>query len=225
MDDNIAMLDIILFAMVAAFLALRLWSVLGRRPGNEPPRHAAPLHGSHPDEDVEEQDAAEEDQDANDGMADIHAMPDHVRIGLDDIYHADRSFRIEDFLDGARTAYRMILEGFWSGRKDVFRPYVSDDVYEQFAGAIDARAEAGLTLENSLLEILEANMDSATLQDGKAEIVMRFEGDTVAVTRDKDDKVIEGDVTDSVRMTDIWTFERDVRSSDPNWLLAVTRAE
>lgn len=212
------MIGIIIFAMIALFLGLRLYAVLGKRTGHEQPL-------SRPAEDlVRERAIVPAIEDARDGTA-IVPEEQHMAgadAGLRAIAAADRNFGAADFLDGAKQAYRLILEAFWAGREEDYRAYVSDDVREAFGEDIAERAVQGHVLDNRMVRIERAVIADAKLSNGTAEITVRFDADIAAVTRDTDGKVIAGSLTDAVPTHDAWTFSRNLRSTDPNWLLTDT---
>ncbi len=118
----------------------------------------------------------------------------------------------------------MVLEAFWAGRKEDIREFLSDQVYNQFSGAIDERENEGLKVENRLLDTDEISVDRAQLAGRTAEITIKFISDIIAVTRNREGSLVEGDLSDSIQVTDIWTFSRELGSRDPNWLLVATRA-
>ena len=126
------------------------------------------------------------------------------------------------FLEGAKGAYAMVLEAFWEGDKETLRELCDDDVYESFAGAIDARTEAGETVENRLIRIEDATIKSAEMDGRVARIAVLFVSDIAAITRDRDGKAIAGSLDDAVESRDIWTFMRNVDATDPNWVLDET---
>ena len=211
------MTAIIIFALAAIFLGLRLYAVLGSRTGHEQslPRQeeAKPITGTDSSPPRDAAQAARlapqvDNQDANAGLRAIGA--------------ADRSFSLPEFVDGAQSAYRMILEGFWAGKIDEIADFVSADVREAFAEAAKTREEAGEVLDSRLVAIERTTVAGASLVDGVARITLRFDADIAAVTRDKDGVVIAGSLTDAIATHDVWTFERAIRSTDPNWTLVDT---
>ena len=115
-----------------------------------------------------------------------------------------------------------MLESFWQGDKETLRELTDDDVYESFAGAIDAREEAGETLDNRLIRIEDASVRSAELDGRIARIAVLFVADIAAVTRDKDGNVIAGSLDEAVESRDVWTFSRNVDASSPDWILDET---
>jgi predicted lipid-binding transport protein (Tim44 family) len=205
--------DIILFAMVAAFLVLRLRSVLGRRTGTEQRRDPF-ARPAGPDNVVTlpERNKAGE------------SNPSSVAAGIAQIRAADPSFDPDGFLRGARDAFAMIVGAFSSGDTATLRPLLSDDVYERFADAIRARQQAKETLETNLLSIKSTDLTQAELQGRTAMVTVRFVSDQANVTRGPDGKVIDGDPDRVIEKTDFWTFSRNTRSNDPNWQLVATQS-
>ncbi len=142
--------------------------------------------------------------------------------GVRAIAAADPGFDLLGFLEGAKGAYGMILEAFWKGDKDTLRELTDDDVYESFAQAIEAREEAGETLDNRLIRIEDATVRSAELDGSTARIAVLFVADIAAVTRDADGTVVAGSLDDAIESRDVWTFRRNVGAADPNWVLDET---
>lgn len=211
------MFFVVLFAAIAAFLALRLYSVLGKRTGHEQPlpRPAEERVGAPPmprtiDMPAEVRDAGPRTVDAG------------AEGGLRALVAADPSFDVAQFVEGAKSAYKMILEAFWKGDRDTLGWLVEDEVRDSFVAAIDAREAAGETLDNRLISIERAAISDIAIEGRMARITVRFDADIAAVTRDKDGNVIAGSLSDAVETHDVWTFSRDLRSDDPNWKLSDT---
>lgn len=213
------MLEIVLLAMVAAFLGLRLYSVLGRRAEQEeepvPQRFEA-------DEPPAVRPAAMPAPVQPPRAAELEGVMPAVERALREIAAADSKFNLAQFLDGARGAYRMILEAFWKGDRETLRELCDDDVYAGFTAVIDAREAAGETMDNSLIRIEEVRIHSASLDGKTARIALLFVADIASVTRDKDGTVIAGSLDDAIESRDVWTFSRNVTARDPNWLLDET---
>jgi predicted lipid-binding transport protein (Tim44 family) len=211
--------DIILFAMVAAFLVLRLRSVLGRRTGNERRRDAL-LRGP----------AAAGDKVVPIGIRPsappvaslTGAPPNSVAEGLAQIAAVDPGFTADRFLDGARAAFELILAAFARGDKTQLRSLLHDDVFTPFAAAIDERAAAGETLETRIEKLRDIDIVQAGVQDREARVSVKLVSDQINVLRAHDGSVVDGDPQNHIEKTDSWTFARDTRSPDPNWLLVAT---
>ena len=141
------------------------------------------------------------------------------------ILAADPAFDVARFLDGAKAAYRLILEAFWKGDLDTLRPHVDPHVYEAFASAIEQRKAESLTLDNRLVHIDQAVISEASAERSVAVLTVRFEADIAAVTRNGEGQVVAGSLSDAVQTRDLWTFRRDLSSRDPNWVLIETDEE
>lgn len=203
----------ILLMMVAAFLALRLYTVLGKRTGHEQP--------------LEERVGAKPLPRTIDVTPEVREVAPRViesgaESGMRGIVAAEPGFDIAQFVEGAQGAYRMILEAFWRGDREALRDLVTPDVLASFDEAIAARDEAGQTLDNRLVSVERATVVDAALNGRDARIRVKFDADIAAVTRDREGQVIAGSTDDAVETHDIWTFERTLKSSDPNWKLADT---
>ena len=213
---------IIILGLVALFIGLRLYSVLGERTGHE---QQPILKPADPDARVDPRPAQPSvtTQPAQD-PGDMAYLP-MAGPGVRAILAADPSFDVARFLEGAKAAYRMILEAFWSGNLDALRSHVDDHVFETFSGAVEQRRKEGLQLENRLVAVDQAVISEAAVDHGVAVVTVRFEADIAAVTRNADGEVVAGSLSDAVQTRDLWTFRRDVSSGDPNWLLIETDEE
>ncbi|MFM9851644.1 MAG: Tim44/TimA family putative adaptor protein [Sphingomonadaceae bacterium] len=211
------MVEIVIFALLAGFLGLRLYSVLGKRTGHEQPLVRAPDDVLRPAAPV----VIENPRDLAPAELELDVDPS-VEGGLRAISVADRTFNAADFIDGAKRAYRMILEGYWSGDAATFADYVADDVGAAFNEAIAARKELGQVLDNRLITIERTVISAASLVDGVAHIMVRFDADIAAVTRDTEGRVIAGSLSDAVPTHDSWTFSRTIKDKNPNWILTDT---
>ncbi|MCH4892813.1 MULTISPECIES: Tim44/TimA family putative adaptor protein [unclassified Sphingomonas] len=211
------MLVVVLLAMVAAFLALRLYSVLGKRTGHEQPL-PKPAEERFPPSSLPRQvETPVEPRDAG-----ARVFSDGAERGVRALIAADPSFDVAQFLDGAKGAYRMVLEAFWKGDRATLDWLTESDVKAAFEAAIDEREAAGHVLDNRVVSIEEALIDGASVENGVARVVVRFDADIAAVTRDADGNVVAGSLSDAVQTHDVWTFTRRLRSDDPNWKLAET---
>ena len=228
MSDGFQFLDIVLFAMVAAFLVLRLRSALGKRTGHQRPRSIAPPPDDRApepppaDRDAEAEDAAAEDAEAEDEYAD---PDDPISQGIANIRNADRAFDPDEFLTGARGAFDVIVQAFAEGDADTLRDLLSEDVYENFSDAIEQRKADGHVLETTIIGTRSAQIVEADLVDGDAAVTVSFLTEQINVTRDSEGRILDGDPSHVNEITDIWTFRRDVRSRDPNWKLVETRSQ
>jgi predicted lipid-binding transport protein (Tim44 family) len=216
-------IDLLLFAMIAAFLVLRLHRVLGRRTGHEPPPEQGP-------------------REAEDSGDSVIQLPDRGRrgaapqegepppsvpaaSGLTQVKIADPSFDEAGFLDGARAAFEMILAAFARGDKRELKTLLTGPVYDGFAREIDRRDKAGERLETTLVSFILADIVGAAMEGRKARVAVKFLTEQVNVLRNSAGDVIDGDPATVTKITDLWTFGRDTRARDPNWQLVETRSE
>lgn len=214
---------IVILALVALFIGLRLYSVLGERTGHE--QQQPILKPADPDARVEPRATTPPNsaQPAAD-PGDLAFLP-MAGPGVRALLAADPSFDVARFLEGAQSAYRMILDAYWKGDLDALRPYVDDNVYETFASSVSQRQKEGLVVDNRMVAIEQAAIATATLENNIAFLTVRFEADIAAVTRNKDGEVVAGSMSDAVQTRDLWTFRRDISARDPNWLLVETDEE
>ncbi len=213
---------IVILALVALFIGLRLYSVLGERTGHEQQPILKPAESDARAAPQVTQPQVSQPAPAESGdMAFVPTAGPGVRA----ILAADPSFDVARFLDGAKSAYRMILEAFWKGDLEALRDHVEPHIYDAFADAVEQRKKDGLTLDNRLVTIDQAVISEATLERGVAILTVRFEADIAAVTRNSEREVVAGSLSDAVQTRDLWTFRRDTGSNDPNWLLIETDEE
>ncbi|MEZ5707782.1 MAG: Tim44/TimA family putative adaptor protein [Blastomonas sp.] len=214
--------EIIILAMLAAFLGLRLYAVLGKRTGHEqeplPRRMDPPVKNPVPIE----QPSNNDEFPASPRPQLVHAYDPAAEPGIRMILAADRNFDVGRFAEGAKAAYGMILEAFWHGRREDLEALCDEDVLESFVTAIDSREERGETLDNRLVRIENAQIVDAEYDAPFARITMRFDADIAAVVRNRDGDLIAGSLTDAVPAHDLWAFQRDLTSKDPNWVLVET---
>ncbi len=212
--------DLILFGMIAAFLVLRLRSILGRRTGFE--RQAPPYQPPGG------QNAAGPviDGRAEAPPASARDLPDPsspVGQALARMRSVDPKFDAAGFLEGAEKAFRIIVAAFASGDRATLRGLLNDETYNAFAQAIGGREAAAQTQVSSIHAIHSATIESAELRGTTGAITVRFVSDQTSFTEDNDQHPVIG--TDAVtEITDIWTFERDLSTREPVWRLVSARS-
>lgn len=229
MGQGLNFLDLVFFAVVAVFLVLRLRNVLGRRTGHE--RRRDPFAAQQSVEQTDKGKVVLLPDRAGEGegveaterpAAELEEAP--VQVGLERIAAADRGFTPEGFLAGARGAFEIVVNAFAAGDAGALRGLLSDEVFDNFNGAIQARAKAGHKLTTTLVGITSAAVVEAGMQERSAFVTVKFVSDQVNVTRDGEGNVVEGDPEKVSAVTDLWTFARNTRARDPNWTLVATRS-
>ncbi len=208
MSDGGSWVEIVLLAMLAGFIGLRLVSVLGKRTGHERPAGDTYRPGA-------PELTAPVARGADAPARALVAVPAGTDAGLapalQAIADADPGFDPDRFLTGAKAAYRMVLESFWAGDAAALDTLMSDQVHADFAEAIGARDAK--PLENTLAAVDSAAITGAAMIGQMAEVTVSF----VA-------RIATGGGTPELT-TDVWTFSRHIGTRDPNWLVIATDAE
>jgi predicted lipid-binding transport protein (Tim44 family) len=206
-------IDLVLFGMIAAFLVLRLRSILGKRTGFE----GAPLPATKPGAGA----APVIDGSAEPVVPAARPRPPPASAAgqaLAEMLAADRRFDAAKFIAGAEAAFRVIVTAFATGDRARLKPLLGEATYEAFNAAITAREAAGETQHTEIREILEAEVREAALQGKQATIVLHFVSRQVNYTTARDGSVVTG--TDAVtEIADLWSFSRTLGQSDLSWRL------
>lgn len=209
-------IDLVLFAMIAAFLVLRLRSILGKRTGFEgaPQTPARPVL------------RAATNEGASPEATTARALPDPagpVARTMAAMRAADRRFDPAQFLAGAEHAFRLIVDAFAAGDRTRLRPLLSDAAYESFASVIAAREAAGETQHTEIRDIEEATITDATLSGAHATLTVRFVSRQINYTKDRGGQIAHG--TDGLtEISDLWSFERELGGTEPTWRLTSARS-
>jgi len=222
-------IDLVLFGMIAAFLVLRLRSILGRRTGFERPPEVRPVADLRRPPGAEPPDARVSEGPIIEGRAETppaRAVPDAASpIGqaLAKLHTVDRNFDPAAFLAGAEAAFRIIVGAFAAGSRDGLRPLLSTEMFAAFDAAITEREQAKITQHTDIKGIHAATIEGAELTGTVAAVTVRFVSDQVSYALAPDQSVASGH--DAVtEITDVWTFERDLSSRDPSWRLIAARS-
>ena len=231
-------IEILLFAALTAFLAYRLWGVLGTRGGFEDPSKGMSARDVRAEPDRPEEasvipirpDPIPDNQEAAEDPP--KEAPDLAKLPKDDPRRApllamkaiEPGFTLDDFLAGAQQAYEMIFLAYADGDIERLEPLLSADVLEDFAQVIKERKDGKLSVEARFIGIREAAVERLSFDEnsGRAEISVRFVADIITSVRDASDIVIEGDPKTIARRVENWTFEREFGSPNPNWTLVET---
>ena len=226
MDNGFQFFDLLIPAMIAAFILLRLRRVLGRRTGQDrpPPEPMKREADDAPDIVVPLPERAGRRKDDSDDTDE----PDEPEVsGLTQLKIADPAFDQVAFLNGARGAFEIILNAFAAGDKRQLKSLLSDPVYRKFRDEIDRRGRQGERLETTLISIILADIVDVRM-DGRAALV------TVKLVSEQTNRLSSADEDEDENeslgappvesITDLWTFARDTSSGDPNWQLVETRS-
>ena len=244
----------LIFLAIAVIIFLRLRSVLGRRTGNERPPYDpySPHEGKNTKDNQDGQNDTASRPSSTDNVVplpNVHqgerepveqAAPgfdiiEQIRKFTDDdtplsrgllaIANRDTKFDPEHFMTGAEAAYEIIITAFSGGDKKQLKKLLSAEVYEGFAGAIDQRKKVGQTMQTAFVGSEQPKMLDAVLDRNFAEITVKYKSSLIRSIYDSEKNLIEGDERDIEKVTDIWTFGRDISKRDPNWKLISTETE
>jgi predicted lipid-binding transport protein (Tim44 family) len=237
--------DIILIGLVAVFLILRLRSVLGKRTGNERPPARDPFTPPAPPTASPRVGDAPANQ-GNDNVVPLPTAnapaprpslatsgPGGIRAtvlptaapGVAAIRAADPSFEPIGFTAGARAAFTAIVEAFAKGDTAALRPLLDAPTFASFEAAIRGRIERKEKAETTLIGFEASDVSAAELQGTNASVTVRFVSEQINVLRNADSQIVDGNPNEVQKVIDLWTFRRDTKSSDPNWLLVKTESE
>jgi predicted lipid-binding transport protein (Tim44 family) len=197
--------DILIFAVLAIFLVFRLRSILGRRDGFEEDPNTK---------------AANAFKTQSKPVLDT-SLPSGE--GIDAVVAADPSFSQQAFMDGAEQVYAMILTAFARGDMDELRPLLGYEMASSFSDVINERRKAGEELSITLTDLSRADLFKAMVVEGIATITVEYQSTQIRVLKDENGTIIDGDPDEAETFIDQWTFERDVGSENPNWLLVETQ--
>lgn len=217
---NAQLLVIVAVAMVAGIILFRLYTVLGRRTGNErEPQERLRRFGA-----GETGDNVVTLPDRNRLRGDTVATRpvDEVDQSLMDIKLADRNFETDHFIAGAKKAHELIVTAFWKGDREVLKPLLNEEVYATFDHALREREARRESVRFTLVGYKDVKIAHASLKGRVAEITLSFAVQFISATTNASGAIIDGDPANVRDVTDVWTFSRDVRGSDPNWTLVAT---
>ena len=218
MGNNFQFLEIIFFAMVAIFILLRLKNVLGRRTGNEPTnQNRFKKH--------ENENTSEISNVVKLGEKTFNESKSPSEDKNQTITEIDPNYDEEEFLNGASTAYEMILTSFANADFDTLRVLLDDDVYNDFYNAIEERNDKGQQLETTIVSINTKEIIDTSVKDDFLELTVKFSSEIINVLRDKQGNLLSKGNPVADNVIDIWTFSRDTRSNDLNWKLIATLSE
>jgi predicted lipid-binding transport protein (Tim44 family) len=235
----------LVFLAIAVIVFLKLRSVLGRRTEDDEARieryrnqRSAQAQGPQSDGKIVTLPRRErEDNRADAPVAPAQAESDllarmsrfagdnaGLAQGLANVGRSDGTFDPADFMNGAKAAYEMIVQGFAGGDRKLLSELLSPEVFNGFVQAIKQREDARETVEQSFVGIKGADMLEAELKGGVAQLTVKFVSEIISATKSGSGDVVAGDPKKIKEVTDVWTFARDVRARDPNWKLVATQA-
>ena len=212
MSDGFAFFDIIIFAMLAIYLVFQLRRALGRKTGMEkPPKN----------EFTKENETTSQ----HENIISLNGENQDQAVsasGITILRQLHSSFNEKEFISGSRAAFSWIVSAFADGDVVKLEPLLGPKLFKSFEQAIQERADAGEKLETKIVSIKSAQIDEVLVEGNIATVTVEFISDQIKVVRDSEENIVDGDPDTIESLTDLWTFNRDVTSRNPNWILTRT---
>jgi predicted lipid-binding transport protein (Tim44 family) len=195
MNENFGYIDIILLAMIAGFIILRLRNILGRRTGHDEPVYSN-FENKVQTRKTERPNFFDKDDDKLEGQ------------------------KLKDFLQGAELAYERIITAFAKGDKKELKFLLKDQVYNDFLNAIDERVKNQTKSDLTFIGVKSSNVEKYEKIKNELYATVKFVSEIISVKRNNKNEVIQGDPDKIKTVTDIWKFSKNAISRNPNWYLA-----
>ena len=197
MNYSFEYIDIILLAMIAGFIFLRLRGILGKRTGRE--------------ESFDDQFGGE--------LAKKKFQKNKAKAGLDK-FDDDAK---DQFIEGAKIAYEKIIIAFAKGEKSILKPLLGEKIYKNFSDEIDKRNKENLKSELTFVGVKSAEIKNFEKKDNIYIFTVNFISEIITCKKDKNNKIIEGNPDIIKTANDVWKFSKNMWSSNPNWYLIETQ--
>ena len=211
MQNGLPYLDILIFAIIAVFLIFRLKNILGTKTG------------------FEDSNSNKDKRETNLGnvVSFDTKKPTKKNDSLDKeilkIKKTDEKFDQIQFIDGSKTFFKMVLEAFVKGNLDNVKEFIKPSVLKNFNLVIKERNKESETLIINLKAINKTEILSSEISKTALKISVVFESSQIKALKDKNDKIIDGDLNKEILVKDIWVFERKINNLNPNWTLIETK--
>ena len=201
---------------------LRLRSILGTRTGFEDTSIAEKTRQSmETPENIPEQKEVIQNRPIWEEFAEPNSK---LAVGLQTIHERDPQFNPKEFLNGAKYAYEMIIEAFEKSSQHDLRPLLSKKVFNDFVEAINQNLKTGHSDQKQLIQIRNAQIQTAELKNSIAIVSVKFTSEFIIV-KQSNETFSNHNSNETIETIDVWTFERDIRSDDPNWKVTSTDSE
>ena len=197
MNYSFEYIDIIILAMIAGFILLRLREILGRRGGHEKKNFNNPVNNS----------TLQENLKSKSSKSNIADLDEKAKA---------------DFLKGAKLAYEMIITSFAKGEKSVLKPLVNKEMFQNFSQEIEERKTKNLKSELTFVGLKSAKINDFQKKDNVYTFTVNFVSEIITCLRDKENKVLEGNPDEIKTVEDTWKFSKNMWNNNPNWILTGT---
>lgn len=210
--------DLLILAVIAAFILYRLYMVLGTRSGFEGKDEEKTTNVVSLDAERKKHMTKEY------AKSQVEEIPPTIRSGIQQITKLDPEFSLKDFTEGATAAFEMIVDDYIRGDLNKLKKFLSPELLDEFKKAINERKEQGQIFNNTLIKVEKVEVFEAHVTSNVAQVKVKFVSEQVPVLLDKTGNILEGNPHQIDQIIDYWTFERNLKSSDPNWILIETDA-
>ena len=219
--NNFPFIDIFILAMVAVFIINRLRNSLGKKTGNETDiaqkfsQKQSKFTESNPDKEIDSGKRKQRDT----TKLKLHKNS-LISEKLNDIIKIDRNFTVENFIDGAKKAFEFILLKYSENDIKSLKPLISEKIHSAFIEQIRSREKSNQKLGITILKIDEPEIIEIKIKNNKlCFIKLEFKSQQVQTTKDQNDNVIDGNDNLILNITELWTFSKDIKTKNPNWVL------
>ena len=219
--NNIPYIDILILAMIAIFIINRLRNVLGKKTGNESDivekftQRKNNFNESEPDS-TSDHKVSKLDNNINKN----HHSNKKINSTINDILKIDNNFEINSFCDGAKKAFEFILMEYSNNNLKALEKLVSKNIFKSFENQINLRSKKNEELDITVISVKNPEITGVNLEKNNiAHFKLLFESEQVQITKNSKGEVIDGDNNQILQIREIWTFSKNLKSKDPNWIL------
>ena len=220
MNEGFAFFDIIIFAMLAGYLVFQLRRALGRRSDNQETK--SKLNPEQRAKHSEADNVVAIKTNKNENQGNENQEQEETLGGLTELREKDPSFSDRDFIAGSKDAFSWIVEAFSKGEISKLEPLLSEPLFEGFKQAIEQREDGQLSSETNIVSIKSAQIHNVTVKQDQVNITVEYVTDQIKSTRNAEGEIVDGDPDTIEAVTDLWTFNRNIKSKNPNWILVKT---
>jgi|CXWL01.1.fsa_nt_gi predicted lipid-binding transport protein (Tim44 family) len=226
MPEEFPYADLVIMALIAGFILLRLRSILGQKTDDDKPNFFQP---SKPKASEDSEPIIQLSEKSIKLRPRVEMDPYSATLSegivlqsINDIKAKDPLFNATTFLEGAKMAFEMVFDAFAKGDKQTLSILLSQEIYNDFIRHIDEREKQENKQETTLLSVKAKEISGAKFDKNMAQITVHFESEQVTIERGKTGEIVSGDPSDTHHVNDEWVFERDVTSKNPNWKIIET---
>lgn len=207
-------MEILIIIVIAAGLVYKFYITLGERRGYEGPSSINAVFTAATEAvDMNKPEVVEQER---------LSVPESLKENYEQIRSIDPRFSLTGFLNGAAQAFEMVLQAYAQGDRERLKPLLSDKVYTDFDSALIERDKKQQKLSTTLVKLNPITIEDMSSEQTVIDITLKFTSEQTNIVYDQDNKIVEGSPNQIEEVIDVWTFRRDARSSNPNWVLVET---